>query len=121
MSDQIDNILSDQQAVPIVEITIPNELREQLKHQKLDDIIADLDYLYQTELRKLAEVSQKIKVKIEESKTKVKDSYFSSKLEKNNEKIYDMLLQYEQSKTLLMAYKEQLDKEEIADVGTPPV
>jgi bifunctional DNA-binding transcriptional regulator/antitoxin component of YhaV-PrlF toxin-antitoxin module len=121
MSDQTNPEVPEQQVVPVMEITLPNELREQLKHQKLDDIIADLDYLYQTELRKLAEISQKFKAKIEESKTNVKDSYYTSKLEKNNEKIYDMLLQYEQSKRLLEAYKAQIEKEENADAGTQTV
>lgn len=115
MSDNI-----EQQDAQVIEITLPHEFKNQLKHRKIDDMIADLDYAYQDELKKLIKISSKIKEKIEESKTNVKDSYFTSKLAKNNEKVYDMLVQYEQSKQILLAYKAQQEQEN-SDVDTPPV
>lgn len=96
----------------VVEVVVPPEFKEQLKDKRIDDVIKDLDLLYQTELRNLIDVSTKYKQKIEESKTKTKDHYYSSKLTKNNEKIYDMLIQYEQSKALLMEYKKQKEAEQ---------
>lgn len=89
-----------------VNVTVDHEIRQQILESRVDQMLLDLDNTYQFELHKLADISVKIKKKIDESLTNTKDSYYTSKLEKNNQKIYDMLLQYEQSKTLLLKKKE---------------
>lgn len=90
-----------------LDVTVPTNIKAQLKLERIEQMLVDLDATYQVELHKLAQVSVNFKKKVEESKTKVKDSYFQSKLEKNNQKIYDALVQYNQSKELLLKHKEQ--------------
>lgn len=94
----------------VVEFSLLPAERKTLVEQRIQQLIDDLDRTYQIELNKLAEISVKLKQKIDESKTKTKDSYYTSKLTKNNEKIYDALVQYNKSRdSLLKLLQEKKD------------
>lgn len=107
---ELPSIPEDQSQEQSIEFSLDDTTKDQLKRQRIEQVLADLDKTYQIELNKLAELSLKFHQKVEESKTKTKDQYYASKLQKNNEKIYDMLIQYESSRKLIVEYLNKLDE-----------
>lgn len=97
----------------IVQETIVSEAeKNELKRARLLQIIKDIDLTYEIELNKLVEISIKIKEQIDKAKTKTKDTYYQSKLEKNNNKIFEALVQYNSSKQALLKQLETLNEGE---------
>jgi len=103
----------DQEPQQEQEIEIPLQFSESnkllLKINRLQALIENHEYEYNIEINKLIAVSQKYKEAIDKSSTKTKDSYYTSKLTKNNEKIFDMLVQFENSKNLLTTELQKLN------------
>lgn len=95
----------------VVQFTITHEDKLKAKLSRIEQMLIDAEREFITLMNTLVEKSVGIKKVIDGAKTQTKDTYYISRLTKNNEVIYETMMQYEKTKNALTEMKTKIENE----------